>query len=130
MFLVNSNVCDNCNLIDHYLYECEPVRSFWASIEKWWNEVSTCPVVLSKKHVIFGIHYDLTYYGAVNYVILFGKMYIYRQKMNSKNLCIDFFINELKFKIELEKTMCKKNGNLSMFNQKWYSVKEELIELL
>ncbi len=65
--------------------------------------MSTCSVVLMEKHVIFDLYYDLTHYSAITYLILLGKVYIYKQKMNEKTIYLNYFFNELKFKLDIEK---------------------------
>ncbi len=59
----------------------------------------------NRKHVIFGLYYDLTHFSAINYIILLGKMYIYRQKMNENTIYFNYFLNELKFKLDIETTI-------------------------
>ncbi len=93
-------MCDECNTVDtieHYIFSCKSVKPFWSEIERWWNEneKSTCPVVLTEKHVIFGLYFDLTHFSAINYIILFVKIYIYRQKMNENTIYFNYFLNEL-----------------------------------
>ena len=108
--------------IEHFLFECNPVHVFWTQVEKWWNDNSKCPVVLTKKHVIFGLYYDPTYVSAVNY-----KMYnIYKQKMKEKSVHFKYFLNELKFKLEIEKSICEKNYSLGLFTKKWAAILEIL----
>ncbi len=54
--------CDTCkipDIIGHYIYLCTSAKLFWSKLEKRWNTVSTYPVVLTEKHVIFGLFYDL-----------------------------------------------------------------------
>ncbi len=82
-------------------------------------ENSTCPVVLTENHVIFGLYYDLTHFSAINYIILLGKMYIYRQKLKENNIYFKYFLNELKSKLVIEKTICETNNTLTQFNKKW-----------
>jgi hypothetical protein len=127
--IVNSNKCDVCDsedTIEHYIFQCNPVRIFWSKIEQWWNSTSTCPVVLTEKHILFGIYYDLKYFVAINYIILCGKMYIYRQKMNEKIICFNYFLNELKFKLDIEKTICETKNTLSHFNKRWDTILKSL----
>ena len=126
---MNSNKCDICDsedTIEHYIFQCNPVRIFWSKIEQWWNSTSTYPVVLTEKHILFGIYYDLKYFVAINYIILLGKMYIYRQKMNEKIICFNYFLNELKFKLDIEKTICETKNTLSLFNKRWDTILKSL----
>ncbi len=105
-------MCDECNTVDtieHYIFSCKSVKPFWSEIERWWNEKSTY-----EKHIIFGLYYDLTHFSGINYIILLGKMYIYRQKMNENIISFNYFLNELKFKLDIEKTICETNNTLTV----------------
>ncbi len=75
-------------------FSCKLDKPLWSEIERWWNKKSTCPVVLTEKHVIFGLYYDLTHFTAINYIILLGKMYIYRQKMKENTIYFNYFFNQ------------------------------------
>ena len=101
-------------------------KIFGKKVENWWNDVSDCPVSLTVKHVIFGIYYDLNHFSAINYIILLGKMYIYRQRLNEKGVSFEFFLNELRFKLEVEKTIYESNSTLTKFNQKWGNILHKL----
>ncbi len=81
---------------------------------------------MHEKHVIFGLYYDLTHFSAINYVILLGKMYIYRQKMNENTIYFNYFLNELKFKLDIEKTISETNNTLTQFNKKWDTILDSL----
>ncbi len=83
-------------------------------------------MVLTEKHVIFGLYYDLTHFSTINYIILLGKMYIYRQKMNENTIYFNYFLNELKFKLDIEKTICETNNTLTQFNKKWATILDSL----
>lgn len=127
--IMQSNICDYCDCIDtieHYMYTCNPVKQFWNDLELWWNSVSSCPVVLTEKHVIFGIYYDLKYFVAINFVIILAKMYIYRQKLNKKTVYLSRFLKELKQKLEIEKTIADNHNTSEMFNSKWSNIMSEL----
>ncbi len=72
--IVNSNMCDECNTVDtieHYISSCKSIKPFWSEKERRWNEKSICSVVLTEKHIIFGLYYDLTHSSAINYIIKF-----------------------------------------------------------
>ena len=99
---------------------------FWKELENWWNNVSSCPVVLTLNHVIFGIYYDMKYFSGINYVLLLGKMYLCRQKMNGKSLEFSKFLKELKSRLEIEEIICKTNNKAHTFEKKWRNILELL----
>ncbi len=49
-------------------------------------------------------------------------MYIYRQKMNENTIYFNYFLNELKFKLDIEKTICETKNTLIQFNRKWATI--------
>ncbi len=57
--------------IEHYIFHVNLVKPFLSEIEQWWNE---------KSLRIVGLYYKLTYFSAIHYVVLLGKMYIYSEK--------------------------------------------------
>ena len=127
--ITQSNKCETCENIDtieHYIYFCNPVKNIWGQIEKWWNNISECKVILTKKHVIFGIYYDLKYFKAINYVILLAKLYIYKQKLNNSILSFDNFVLYLKYNLKVEQYICEKNGDKIKFEKTWLHIIKKL----
>ncbi len=91
------------------------------------EHLSTCPVVLTEKNpLIFRLFYDLAHFSSINYVILMGKMYIYRQKMNENDIFFTYFLIELKIRLDIEKTICELNNTIILFNKKWRTILESL----
>ncbi len=45
-------------------------------------------------------------------------MYIYRQNMNDNTMYFNYFLSELKFKLDIEKTICETNNTLTQVNKK------------
>ncbi len=79
-------------------------------------------MVLTEKHVMFDLYYDLSHFSAINYIIFLGKIDICRQKMNENTIYFKYFLNELKFKLNIEKTICEINNTLTQFNKKWATI--------
>ena len=126
------NTCDLCQGIDtieHFIYSCNSVRNYWNAIETWWNSVSNNPVVLTEKHVIFGLYYDLPYFENVNYILLLGKKYIYNCKLNGKEINFNTFLLILKKNLEIERIICTKTKSVEMFTKKWSKVTDNLSNL-
>ena len=128
----NYNTCDRCGTVDtieHFLYSCQPVRTFWNEVETWWNSVSPNPVVLTEKHVIFGFYYDLPHFENVNYLLILGKMYIYNCNLSENDVYFNTFLLMAKRKLEIEKIICTNNQTLTKFNKKWSCIVENLTTL-
>ncbi len=54
-------------------------------------------------------------------------MYIYRQKMNENTIYFNYFLNELKFKLDIEKTICETNNTLTVQQEMGYYSRFTLI---
>ncbi len=78
------------------------------------------------KHVIFSLFHNLIHFSLINYVILLGKMYIYRHKMNGIEISFKYFLTEFKFKLDIGKTICESNNTITFFNKKWANILEAL----
>ena len=121
----STDVCNYCNdtdTIEHSLYHCVKVKPFWGQLERWWNDISQTQIVLSEKHVVLGIYYDNNFYSNINYIILCSKMYIYRQKFTESNISFINFLKQLKYKLEIEKTICQIQNTIPHFNKKWENI--------
>ena len=125
--IVDNNMCENCNVIDtieHYIFSCNLVKNMWSQIETWWNSISDCKIVLTKKHVILGFYYDLKHFSGINYIILLAKMYIYSQKMNKKDVSFNTFLLIVKNQLMIEKIICEHNNTIVSYNKKWKNIIE------
>jgi len=127
--VIDSDLCVQCNTVDtiqHYLYSCSKIGNFWAELQTWYNLISDDKILITTKHVIFGLYYDNNAYANINFIILFGKMYIRRQKYNDKRICFPTFLIHLKHKLNVEKEICAKKNTLDHFNKKWSKIFELL----
>ena len=87
----DSPQCDFCGeieTIEHYFFNCEPVKKFWHSLETWLYGVTGVYMKFTILEIIFGtINHDC-YNCSRNYVVLQAKKFIY----DCKNDKTDIFI--------------------------------------
>ena len=72
----DSPVCEYCNELDtiaHHLFECHVIKSFWNEVELWIYDR------LGVLFNLFGIRELDELIRLVNYIILYGKLYINKQ---------------------------------------------------
>ena len=127
--IIDSDLCEHCEIpdsIEHYLFSCNKVGNFWGELEKWYNHVSDTKVVLTLKHVIFGLYYDIKDFSVINYIIMLGKQYIRRQKYKDSPICVINFLVHLRTKLDIEMEICQRNNTLNYFNKKWSKILEYL----
>ena len=113
----NCNYCNKEDTIEHVtIYRCYGRR-----FVIWWNIISECKIKFGALDVIFGImnenNDDLIY--VLNYCILFCKHFIYKCKSQVIPCNLDSFISKLKKRVEVEKYIAMKNGNIFVFERKW-----------
>ena len=121
--IVDSPYCDRChdNVDDiiHYFCNCIYVANFWNDIENWWNENADYMVKICKKHILFGIYYDINEFAAINYIIILAKWYIHKQHQMERSITLHGFLRVLKDHLVIEKHICTTNNTLESFNKKW-----------
>ena len=129
--VVNSPICTRCSKntvedINHLLIECSELENFWCKLENWWNQISSHHIKLSDKHILFGIYYDNKFYKNINFVILLAKWYIYNQAYLDQKVDFYKFLILLKSKVETERFICTRNGQLSKFEKQWTEIIDNL----
>ena len=126
MKIVESPACVFCdNAVDnivHFMLFCPKTQVFWQSFFEWWNRLSDVKIPLDyvdlEESIIFGFQLDDDPFLVLNYCALIAKYYIYRQKLFHDNN-VDFYeyLCELKFKLQIELSICKKNDTVDNFNK-------------
>ena len=72
----------NSELVSHLFWGCDFVLKFWQEIKEWLATLDTC-LPLDRTILLFGI-LDQQSSSIVNYIILCGKNFIWRNKFTSK----------------------------------------------
>ena len=68
--------------------------------------------------ILFGFQSNGDIFHPLNYCILVAKSFVHRQKLFYDNE-LDFYdyLCELKYKLEIERNICSKNGNHELFSK-------------
>ena len=112
--------CNDCDTLTHFLYGCSQTKAFWQQIEKWIAYSFETHFPLSIIDVIFGIPFDNNNELLnINYVIIYGKWYIYRTKIQKETLFFLSFLTDLKMHLEIERYNMNNKGHQQLFEQKW-----------
>lgn len=121
--IVDSPLCAFCNSenesLEHLLFLCTASEVFWKEVLSWLaihkNEllnVSLTDVLFRK----FDIDKD---FMVVNHVLLLGKYFIYRCKLDNIKPSLAVFKAKLKATLNLEFYIARKNGTLAQHYRKW-----------
>lgn len=112
-----SNQCTFCSEKDdilHYLYLCPDTCAFWQSLSLWLTNNSdavSLPRQLEVTDFLFGIRDNDAKSHRINFIILLGKFYIYKQKLfHGGSLDTYAFLVELKHILTIERMACLQEG--------------------
>ena len=108
---IESDRCNNCQNVDsveHFFYYCDTVKQLWYFVKNLIYMTFQIKFDYTVLEILLGIPCKRnTVMCVINFVILFGKKYIYNCKINQKYLSIDHFQNSLKSRIKTEIYMLK-----------------------
>ena len=127
-------ICDNCCEIQttkHLFFGCTVIKTFWDNIQAWVKSNLQITIPLSVTDILFGIPtYDDQLLFSLNFIILQGKWYIFRNKLSGKIVSCPAFISELQEIIRQEILADIPNQNVhatAEHHRKW-DILRELIE--
>ena len=118
------NVCEYCNEIDtqkHFLFECQNTYNFWKQIFNWWAANLKVWFQVDTYEIIFGIpnEFNEALVNQMNFMILYGKYYVYRKKKKSKALHLYEFLLDCKNQLEIKKEIMMSKGKEQRFQKEW-----------
>ena len=93
--------CGHWDTIMHHLFECKESKIFWNHVQNWIFDKLKTMFRFTVCEIIFGIYESDDVTRVVNYIILYGKLYINKQRTNNKDLVLAEFIIKLKDKIKV-----------------------------
>ena len=123
--LTHSPLCVFCNrnieTLIHLFWDCYFVNTFWKDLVKLLQEkCAHCDIFnLCQELVIFGSTKKIYTDKAMDSIILYAKMYVYKCKLQEKMPQLEHFMPELKYRTSVEKILAIKSSKLSVFNEKW-----------
>ena len=121
--LSDTPLCIFCNAeeetLKHLLWECPFVHKFWVDIKNW---METCQnnIIFSDILVILGVKQHERTDPIHDLIILLGKFYIYKCKLQNTTPSIVAFQNVVKHRYKVEKHSHFLKGTLCEFEQLWH----------
>jgi hypothetical protein len=119
-----NNECEQCKCIDtieHFLLECETTYTFWQQIFNWWAASMETWFQVNTYEIIFGIpnEFNEPIVNQINFIILYGKYYIYRNKKKEKPMHLYEFLLDCKNQIEIKQEIMANKGKIDKFQREW-----------
>jgi hypothetical protein len=119
--------CNKCSKLDdtaHYLFECEQVVPFWSSFMNWWNAVSGNMTFLDKASALTGFIGHHKNKDTLNACLLLAKWHVYKNKLNDSEIFFYNFLRDVKYNLNIEKTIALRNDRLQQYTTKWQCVED------
>ena len=117
------NLCTFCQRvpekIEHLFWYCNIVMEFWENIENWIYEKNQYLANIDKKRAIFGICNQNEFNKPINYILILTRFYIYKCRINNKELNIATWVKEMKFFLHIEKKIAIKTDRFDKFAKYW-----------
>ena len=117
MYIIHANSQSFRRLV-HMFADCPVVQDLWLRVKDYILKRFGVQVTMSKKLIIVNQIAEQKY-GAVNFICLIVKQYIYAQKCLAKPLSSHEVISRIRRVESIEKYIAIKNGKLAKHNLKW-----------
>jgi hypothetical protein len=125
----DTDTCNWCQKLDdtmHYFVTCSHRTPFWNSFTTWCQNLLEEDINFTVIDVLVGILTKDTKYVVINACLLLAKWRIYKDKLNNSDTFFYKFLCELKYYINIEKSVALKNNKITNYNNIWQKVEEQL----
>lgn len=113
------NLCGEVETIEHSLFSCTEIKSFWLELTTAMNlrlTQSASRLSFSHIEILFGI---INGPSIVNFLILLAKQFIIIQRYRDGTFTVDAFRRYLVKFFAMEKTIARKNDKFSQLRRRW-----------
>lgn len=108
--------CPASDTIQHFLYTCPVVQVFWKQILSWFFREADIRLDISLRSFLFGVPSGVPHERVINFILLFTKFYIYRQKLfHQASLDLTQFLKEFRLRLQVEKFITTRDNKQSLF---------------
>lgn len=118
-----NNLCTFCETVperlEHLFWHCPTVLNFWENVERWIYEGNNYLINLDKQRAILGITPINLSNKPINFILILTRYYIYKARINNKQLNLTAWKNEVKSYINIEKSIAIKNNGFEKFMKIW-----------
>lgn len=117
------SLCGEQDTIQHFIHDCSKTKKLWEMVGRWSFRIGGPDInALTQNEIIFGIPPQHRQAGLVNFLTMYTKFYIYRQKLfHGGELGFIAWLQELKRKLLNEQLICTLEKRASRFG-KWHRI--------
>jgi hypothetical protein len=123
----DTDKCSWCTEVDttaHYFVSCSSLVPFWNSFTNWCQGMLDEEINFTVEDVLVGILTNKN--DTINACLLLAKWHIYKSKLNQSNPFFYKFLCELKYYINIEKSILYKNNKIVEYFERWGKVENFL----
>ena len=103
--IVDSPLCyfrnEETETLEHFFFYCERVRIFWNEVNNILQSQKLISIPFDVKDIFFGMVHKVNNKVLINYIILEGKYFIYRSKLNKSPSPLAYFWENVREHIKL-----------------------------
>lgn len=110
--------CQGQDSIQHFLFQCPDTKAFWNTICNWFATELDIQIDMSTRSFLFGTPVIKPQDHMVNFILLFVKFHIYRQKLfHQGKFCLLQLLRELRSRLQIEQYITRLEKKPDRFNQ-------------
>lgn len=114
--------CPAADSIQHFLFTCPVVQTFWKQVVSWFSKETRIQLNVSLRSFLFGIPMEVPQAKVINFILLFTKFFIYRQKLfHQASMEITHFLKELRQRLRIEEFITSQDNKRFLF-AKWQGI--------
>ena len=114
----NCHLCLERETIEHMLWLCPIINSFWTNVALWINDTLKTKIKIDCNDVFLGL-LNHSKYVVINYVLYCSKYYLFQNRSNKSKPDIEILKGIIDSKIKDEKNYFYKINQVSNFENKW-----------
>lgn len=116
----SSDECSFCpqpDTIQHFLVQCPRTKSFWDNVSEWLDRETGIQLHVSVRTRLFGVPATHPQARVINFLLMFIKFYIYRQKLFHEGAFSTIhLLRELQTRLRVEKYITALDNKQHKFN--------------
>ena len=120
--LIDSDLCTFCKntreTVKHLMWECDVTKDLWVNISNWMNTDLNIFFNVSYKNICFGL-FDDNFDFFQNIIIILGKRYIYRCRVEEKKPSFYIFKSWIKLIEKSERIISERSNRIIPHNNRW-----------
>ena len=123
--IFDSEICRVCNQVDnifHHFVDCEEMAIFWNSLGIWWSGICNKCEPITIVNILLGIVEKRCHRLQMNFIILYAKWFIYKQKYLGESCFFLKFLPDLKTRLLVEQNILVQACKYDVFVKLWYDI--------